>query len=138
MCDTTSDDYRRLGAILVFGYPKEISNEEMVENFGVTPLVAVLQWRLMRPHLSSEARPIHHLWTLYHAKRYPSEVVFQTITRTHAQTLRKWMAPIRKAFEAVLPKIVSQWKCTLFVFAAIVELTPQFLLSGPMGRSFAM
>jgi hypothetical protein len=67
-------DFRRIGSQLLsknqFAY--DISDEDMVYEFGATPLVLTKLWKLLviETRLPENSDPLHLLWWLHFAKHY--------------------------------------------------------------------
>ncbi|MEL7342493.1 MAG: hypothetical protein AAGM67_18570, partial [Bacteroidota bacterium] len=102
--------FSSLGTTMVWGYSKIVRNDEFVRQFGATPAVCCYLWRRMIPLLPTTSLPLHLLWTLFHAKNYPTDKQFRILTGHDPKTLSKHMRPIRHSFLSVLPQIVRNLK----------------------------
>jgi hypothetical protein len=104
-------DFRRIGSQLLsknqFAY--DISDNDMVYEFGATPLVLTILWKLLvvKTHLPENLDPLHLLWWLHFAKHYHTKKKFRQATKWSHQTTKKWMTPIAKRMVPLCPFVVG-------------------------------
>ena len=97
----------RIASLTTFGVGRHMENTEIVEEFGATPEILILQWRLLCPVLPDSSKPHHLLWWLYHCKHYPTKKMFQKAMRVSPPTARKATKPIKEGFLQIRNKVVS-------------------------------
>ena len=111
-----AQDVRILDEMVFWHGPRRtrnISDAEVVNFIGTTPQVFVEIWSLLQAmgRLRSKVEPLHLLWTLYVAKKYPTQRDLQTTIRVDRKTYRKKTRPIRRAFLLVKRSVVSNYQC---------------------------
>ena len=101
------DEMRSLASMTSYGVDRPMKDTDVVSEYGATPVVLILLWKLLCPHLTSNSKPHHMLWWLYQCKHYPTKAILQKVLRVSAPTSRLAMAPIKEAFIKIRNKVVS-------------------------------
>ena len=90
-----------------YGVGRHMKDKVIVAEYGATPDILIMLWKLLCPHLPKCSLVHHLLWWLYNCKHYPTKSVFEKAMRVSAPTAWKYMKPIKAAFLLIQVKVVS-------------------------------
>jgi hypothetical protein len=105
----SENDFKRIGSsfLSTSQYAYEISDADMIKEFGATPLVLRLLYKdLVLAGLPNTSKPLHLLWWLYYTKHYPKKGMWERLSRRSYKTTKKWMHVIRVTLMVVVPGVV--------------------------------
>ena len=102
----TIDEMVAIASQTSYGIGRHMKNEDIVSEYGATPEILILLWKLLCPHLPISSHMHHLLWWLYLCKHYPTKKVFEKAMRVSSPTARKRMKPIKEAFLLICVKVV--------------------------------
>ena len=131
MSDSISVDDMRINAALVsYGVNRHMKDRYVVAEFGATPEILVVLWKLLSRHLTRNSKPFHMLWWLYNCKHYPTKELLHKALRVSPPTSRKAMKPIKEAFVKIRHKVVRKF-CSILrqyycFFPFFLLITPHF------------
>ena len=110
---------RSIASYTSYGVGRFMSDAHVVSEYGATPEILVLLWRLLYRHLPSTSEPHHMLWWLYNCKHYPTKTLLEKALRVSAPTSRKAMTPVKEGFLKIRHQVVSSpcSKHRLFLFS---------------------
>jgi hypothetical protein len=97
---------RSFASMTSYGVDRYMKDSKVVSEYGATPYILCILWRLLCPHLPNSAEPYHMLWWLYLCKHYPTKEVLEKILGISAPTSRKAMKPLKEAFFQIRNKVV--------------------------------
>ena len=91
----------------IYGYDKFLPKDEMVSNFGVCKTALKWLWKLLVRYASlpSSSHPVHMLWWLYNAKKYPTTRDLKMFTKVDRKTQDRHMVPIKLGMIAIAPYV---------------------------------
>ena len=71
------ESVRSLASLTAYGIERYMKDSNIVHEFGATPAVLILLWKLLSPHLPKTSQPHHMLWWLYNCKHYPTKLMLE-------------------------------------------------------------
>jgi hypothetical protein len=103
----SAEEWRRIASQTSFGNGRHITDQTTVSQYGATPYILALLWKLLCPYLTN-SEPYHLLWWLFNCKHYPTKELLEKAIGVSAPTSRKAMKPIKEAFLRVRAKVVRK------------------------------
>ena len=127
--EISAEEMRNVAALVSYGIDRHMKDERVVNEFGATPEILVVLWKLLSVHLTEKSRPHHMLWWLYHCKHYLTKSELEKAIRKSAPTVRKAVAPIKVAFFLIRNKVVRNADNNCNSSSHPTSTTPNVLLA---------